>query len=101
MLYIIEAMELTCTRIKIGVSKSPKSMRMRIKNLRTGSPVPLRVAFLFLNANIEQERAMHKQFKECRVRGEYFSCELTTVLDYAMSLGLTSECVERYNRGKL
>jgi hypothetical protein len=52
--------------IKIGVSSTP---RRRLKQLQTGSPVPLEIVGL-IDGNVEDE--LHRQFAQCRKHGEWF-----------------------------
>lgn len=67
MIYAIEAVGLD--RVKFGRAKNPAS---RIRELSTGSPVPLRLVAA-VGWHDEKERFIHAAFAEFRLAGEWFS----------------------------
>ena len=73
MIYFVKAND----RIKIGYSSNPTS---RINQLQTSSPYDLEV-LLIIDGDREKERILHKEFKDCRKKGEWFEFE-GTVKDY-------------------
>lgn len=54
--------------IKIGKSRNVKS---RLHSMQTGCPIPMRLLGYF-KANDSMEGALHDEFAEYRVRGEWF-----------------------------
>lgn len=66
---------------KIGFSVDPKK---RIKVLQTGCPYPLRI-YRTIEATMKMEKQLHKQFREYKTNGEWFSIT-GRLLDYLKSL---------------
>ena len=59
------------SRVKIGYSANPWS---RLAELRTGSAIEMTLVSMTLGT-IEDESALHRQFAEHRVQGEWFNLE--------------------------
>lgn len=67
--------------VKIGFAKEPKS---RLVTLQIGSPAPCRLLGVKAGTH-EDELALHRQFSELRIRGEWFS-KNGPVLDFISEL---------------
>lgn len=59
--------------IKIGFTSKPW-LNLRMKSLRTFCPYPIAVLGV-MPGEASQERALHRRFKLCKVRGEWFRPE--------------------------
>jgi hypothetical protein len=69
--YVISAPELG--RVKIGWTRSIKSLRSRFRDLQCGSPCELRLHSAKHHNNVEYaEAALHKRFRAAHIRGEWF-----------------------------
>ena len=55
--------------VKIGFTS--QSVAERIRTLSTGSPLPIEV-YATMPGRVSDERALHRRFHECRLRGEWF-----------------------------
>lgn len=87
MLYVLEAKELSSPRTKIGLVRSVNAgtLYKRIRNLRTGSPVPLMLQF-YCEGDLRLERELHKQFALRQVgTSEWFNVHYSEVIKYLMS----------------
>ena len=72
--------------VKIGFSHDP---RVRRRSLQTALPWELIMLAVRPNATIEDEKALHGQFRHCRIRGEWFRPEYDLLIE-----------VEKYRLGK-
>ncbi len=69
--------------VKIG-STHPTKLRERIAELQVGNHQQLELIRIIENASREQEAWLHKQFKNFRIRGEWFKFTeemLTVIID--------------------
>ncbi len=55
--------------IKIGIAENVQS---RLDSIQSASPYPIRVIGVIPRGGIKLERELHRQFKEGRLRGEWF-----------------------------
>lgn len=63
---------------KIGRASNPEG---RLRDLQVGSYETLQIHHLFeTDDSMALEALMHSRFKEYRIRGEWFTCELSTIL---------------------
>lgn len=69
--YIIGSKELP-TRHKIGWAKDPEQ---RIRELQTGSPVPLEIIGVIRGGTLETENELHVAFGQHRLHGEWFDID--------------------------
>lgn len=58
--------------VKIGYTETMTSLAVRLADLQTGSPYPLRVIYQ-TDGSQEFERRLHRRFREQRLRGEWFA----------------------------
>lgn len=90
MIYFITAREVG--RVKIGFSENP---RARFFKMRTDSPIPLQLERI-CDGSVEDERALHKQFSEDRLAGEWFT--LSPAIEIAMASLPAAECDRKVRR---
>ena len=65
-------------RLKIGVTKNIKH---RFSSLQTGSPIELRLGFgLLVQKPAAVEWALHKHFRDRKIKGEWFDVTITEAL---------------------
>ena len=70
--YVIEAVG--TDYVKIGSATDPGR---RLAELQIGSPHELRLRYSFVAKDAHKsERALHKQFESCHVRGEWFRTDV-------------------------
>jgi hypothetical protein len=56
--------------IKIGFAKDPKK---RVMQLQTGSPYKLNLLWAYQSEDPADERDIHAEFEEYKIRGEWYS----------------------------
>ena len=75
MVYFLKAND----RVKIGYSSNPT---VRIEQIQASSPYDLEV-LLIVDGDRDTERSLHRRFKDCRRKGEWFEyeCEVKDYID--------------------
>jgi hypothetical protein len=81
-IYLFECISDNEVSYKIGFTKN-KNFNKRISSLQTGNKDKIEYLLAFETSHgYKLERTIHRLFNHCRLKGEWFSLELTDVVNF-------------------